>query len=391
MNDEQRAQPTEEDLRGALVLPGFELPEVFPLTRGQLFTVGLQPEDHSALAFLKLRDPRKPATKEGLAEEMRAIGWKMGKTRFDGIFGRLKAAGHIKHVSVFNPELGRPQWQIQFFANPSYNDEYVNSVIAASSQVGAGSLETGDPQTEQLFGTPETRISRGQKESQVSRDPEGNPWKPAFPSGDVPAGQGRNSGNPVFGTPPPHPPEEEVGTTSPSPHKHATASRRNKQPAPEVDAAAVTAAAKWLMKLPGNWAAGVQRAESLAPWLVRNAELTGWDIDMSLRVYLTRQDPGQKAPDNYGNVLGYRIKNMQPKEAVMAAAEEAAEPKQAEQQDTPGKPTSRMRDWCGKCNRGERPAETFMRVIPSDDPDDEKVTRCPDCHPAMTHRKHSNA
>ncbi|MFE3381901.1 hypothetical protein [Streptomyces anulatus] len=190
---------------------------------------------------------------------------------------------------------------------------------------------------------------------------------------------------------PPHPPEEEVGTTSPSPHKRATASRRNKQPAPEVDAAALTAAAKWLMKLPGDWAAGVQRAESLAPWLVRNAELTDWDLDMSLRMYLTRQDPGQKPPDNYGSVLGYRIKNMQPKEAVMAAAAEKAEAEQAEPKDSTAKPASQMRDWCGKCNRGERPAETFMRVIPSDDPDDEKVTRCPDCHPAMTMRKHSNA
>ncbi|WP_144317011.1 hypothetical protein [Streptomyces sp. sk226] len=277
MNDEQRAQPTEEDLRGALVLPGFELPEVFPLTRGQLFTIGLQPEDHSALAFLKLRDPRKPATKEGLAEEMRAIGWKMGKTRFDGIFGRLKAAGHIKHVSVFNPELGRPQWQIQFFANPSYNDEYVNSVIAASSQVGAESLETGDSQTEQLFETPETRISRGQKESQVSRDPEANPWKPAFPSGDVPAGQSRNSGNPVFAQPPPLPPGG--GKTS-SPYPLTEGARPHPEEEEEEGVSYETeeldAAADILEALPDPWIVGAKDAADMAPSLLASMAKHGW-------------------------------------------------------------------------------------------------------------------
>ncbi|MEU9946900.1 hypothetical protein [Streptomyces sp. NPDC047939] len=327
MNDEQRAQPTEEDLRGALVLPGFELPDIYPLTRGQLHTVGLQPEDHSALAFLKLRDPRKPATKEGLAEEMKAIGWKMGKTRFDGIFGRLKAAGHIKHVSVYNPELGRPQWQIQFFANPSYNDEYVNSVIAASSQVGAESLETGDSQTEQLFETPETRISRGQKESQVSRDPEANPWKPAFPSGDVPAGQSRNPGNPVFGSPPPHPPEE-VTTSSPTPH--ADTDGRSSLPSQteggrEFSPKEIHAAESFLQRMASPWNAGRATATKYAPKLLRVMAEQGWpsifNVDKRVLEHDITKNPG--GITRHAQVLPGRIADLSLYEVVAPAPRQA--------------------------------------------------------------------
>lgn len=321
-------EPSDEDLRNAPVLPGFELPEVFPLSRGALHTVGLQPEDHSVLAFLKMRDPRRPASKEDLAAEMQAIGWKMGKTRFDGIFGRLKAAGHIKHVSAYNAATGRPEWRIEFFANPSYNDHYVNSVISASSQVSSETLETGVPQREQLSETLETSISPGQKESQVSRDTEGKPRNPAFPSGLVPAGQSRNAENPVFGSHPPHPPEEV--TTSPSPHSDTSdrASIPSQKEGEEAGYAEkdLTAASDVLQLLPAPWTQGRRNGDKLAPKLLDVMAEQNWpDIHTADRLLLTAQlTKNPKGVTNpYRLLASDRIPNL-PRYEVVAAARESS-------------------------------------------------------------------
>lgn len=286
------SEPSEEELRNAPVVPGFELPDVFPLSRGALHTVGLQPEDHSVLAFLKMRDPRRPASKEDLAAEMRAIGWKMGKTRFDGIFGRLKSAGHIKHVSAYNAETGRPEWKIEFFANPSYNDHYVNSVISASSQVSCE--------------TPETSISPGQKESQVSRDTEGKPRNPAFPSGPVPAGQNRNAENPVFGSHPPHPPEE-VETSSPYPLETSTPGREEGASFASNNEDQIQAAYEFLQDLPNPWRAGRATARKLAPKLAEAASEQGWSLDADLVKKLTEMPEGIKS---YPSVLARRVDDL---------------------------------------------------------------------------------
>lgn len=372
-----RHEPTEEDLRGAPVLPGFELPDSVTLGRGVVHADALQPEDVGVLAWLKLRDPRKPAKQEDLAKEMQAQGWKMGKGRFAAIFQRLKAAGHIKHHCPYNPETGRPEWRIEFFMNPANNDQYVNSGISAFPQAGAGFPKTGDPQTEQRFENPETGVSPGQKGFPVFGDPLPDSQKPGIPSGAVPAGQSRNLENPVFGSSPPHPPEGEVGTTSPSPHKPAAAPRRDKRATtPEVDPKATAEAVKFLMKLPGDWAVGLQRAQSLAPWLVQNAELTGWQLDISLRMYLTRPEPGKKQPDNYGAVLGYRIKDMQTRESVIQAAadaEQGADEKAPQPSGTPGLP-----DWCTECDSPD-----YRWIAPESGP----AKRCPACHPAEVARR----
>lgn len=371
-------EPSAEDLRGAPVLPGFEVPEIVALGPAVVHAQGLQPEDIGVLAWLKLRDPRKPATKAQLQKEMQEQGWKMGKDRFEGIFQRLKATGRIKHHCPYNPETGRPEWRIEFYLNPANNDEYVNSGISAFQQVSDEMRETRNPQTEQPFESRETRITPGQSGMRETRNPGAECGKPAFPSEGVPAGQGRNAGNPVFGPPPPHPPEEEVGTTSPSPHKPATASRRDKQAPPDVAPADAAAAAQFVMRLPGPWAVGLQRAQGLAPWLVHNAELTGWSLDAGLRAYLTRPEPDKGPIKNYGATLAYRIKDMQPRDKVLEAA--AADNPQQEEQQGSAKPA--LPAWCGECDSAD-----YRWIVPEEG----TARQCPNCNPVAIARSRTGA
>lgn len=298
MNASNNAQPTEDELRRASVRPGFELPSTVTKLRSVVMTRGLQPEDLGVLDYLKLRDPSLPSTKEDLAREMQTLGWKMGKTRFDAIFLRLKAAGHIKHHAPYNPATGRPEWVIEFYMEPGNNDQYVNSGISAFSQVGAETPETGVPQIERTFETPETSISRGQKGSQVSRDSEGKPWKPAFPSGAVLAGQSRNPENQVFGSPPPHPPGGEVNT---SPHpltaKRGPVGAATPRGGKEVDASRFTSeqlekAVEFLRHLRPPFYCGRPTAERLAPLLLAAIEENGWELGDELAAWLTKNSEG---------------------------------------------------------------------------------------------------
>ncbi|MGY3341223.1 hypothetical protein ACVW0K_007416 [Streptomyces filamentosus] len=371
-----RPSTAPQDPGNAQWRPGFELPTIVTKHKSVVLTPGLQPEDQGVLDFLRLRDPRLPATQELLQKEMQAIGWKMGKGRFASCFQRLKAAGHIKHHCPFNEELGRPEWVIEFYMDPANNDQYVNRGVSALAQVSDGFPVSGDPGVEQSFGFPETGETRGQEGFPVSGNPGADSRFPGIRSATVSAGQGRIPGNPVSVSPPPHPPEEEVGTTSPSPHKHAAAPRRGKQQAPEVGAAALEEAIKFLMGLPGAWALGLTRARGIAPWLVENAHLTGWKLNLELRMYLTRPQEGSEPPRNHGAILAYRVKNMQMRDAVLEAAAEAEQ----EQQQKPEAPAKKsgMPVWCGECNDGEQPREPYMRTVEQDG----DVLNCPRCHPA---------
>lgn len=302
-------EPTEQDLQRALVVPGFELPSTITKHRSVVMTRGLQPEDLGVLDYLKLRDPRLPATKEQLSAEMQQeLGWKMGKTRFDGIFGRLKAAGHIKHHCPYNPETGRPEWVIEFFLEPTNNDQYVNSGIEEASQVAAGFLETRVSGFARSFESPETSVSRGQEGSQVSGDPEGNPWNPAFPSGAVLAGQSRNPENPLSGVHPPHPP---VGGGNPPPDPHTDANsgsnEREGEESSAINDEQITAAADFLQELPDPWRAGRSTARKLAPELAVAAQEQGWDLDEALAKKLTFNPDGIRS---YSKVLAMRIRDL---------------------------------------------------------------------------------
>jgi hypothetical protein len=140
-----------------------------------------------------------------------------------------------------------------------------------------------------------------------------------------------------------------------------------------VAPAAAAAAAQFLMRLPGKWAVGLQRAQNLAPWLVQNAEITGWTLDAGLRAYLTRPEPGKKPIDNFGAVLGYRIKDMQPRDAVLEAAAAVDEPEQTEQAAA----TAALPDWCTECDSPE-----YRWIVP----DEGAARQCPKCHPSAVAR-----
>ena len=368
-------EPNEDELRRAPVVPGFELPSTVTKHRTVVMTPGLQPEDLGVLDFLKLRDPRKPATKEDLAAEMQAIGWKMGKTRFDGSFRRLKAAGHIKHHAPYNPETGRPEWVIEFFMEPANNDQYVNSGISASLQASAENPETGDPCVERPFGTLETSVPAGQKGSQVSGVPGGNPRNPDFPSAGVPAGQDRNPENPLSRRHPPHPPEG-GGSTSPSPQKTGRASKAEKwasacaldaedyQPTTEE----VCAADAFLQDLPGKWQMGVEEARTLAPLLASRVHTQGHELDMYLELILIQDDPNDPARVP-ARVMPIRIRGLKRK--------------RTEERQTPQQAAGNLVPWCGECNGGEEPREVFQRF--RELPDGRDVA-CVQCHP-----KHARA
>lgn len=366
-------EPTEQELRRAPVVPGFELPTTVTKHRSVVMTRGLQPEDLGVLDYLKLRDPRLPATKEELSAEMqRELGWKMGKTRFDGIFGRLKAAGHIKHHCPYNPETGRPEWVIEFFLEPTNNDQYVNSGIREASQVAAETPETRDPAFDHFFETPETNVSPGQKGSQVSRDPEGNPWKPGFPSGPVSAGQNRNPENPGFGVHPPHPPEG-GGNSSPKPPKRGRATGTERlaaacELAPEdyqPSAQEIAAADAFWQDLPGKWQMGPEEARILAPLLASRVHTQGYELDEYLELVLTQDDPAKPAQVP-ARVMPYRVRNLKRRRP-----EEKPDPH--EQSAAGGLP-----DWCGVCNRGDEPRMIYQRTRELPDGSD---VPCEACHP----------
>lgn len=348
-----------------------------PLYRHMLYGSGLpQPLDFLVLAHIHyMCEDGKTFCVDDLVDALRNEGVLSANGK--GLIGskavyqsvaRLREAGFLHRAQANGGNFGKVSYT--FYEFPSLNPHW--TLPSLPDPVGlSGEAEEGNDISAGQTASPDKARADKARADRLH----GNRHVSAGQTASPDRLRGRSS--------PPHPPEE-VGTTSPSPHKPATVSRRNRQAAPEVAPEAAAAAAAFLRNLPGKWAAGLQRAESLAPWLVRNAELTGWELDMSLRIYLTHQEDGQKPPTNYGNVLGYRIKNMQPREAVMAAA--AEDKKAKEQGAATGSSSSRLPDWCGECNRGERPAMVYMRVIPSDDVDDDTVVRCPRCHPALARR-----
>lgn len=321
----------------------------------------------------------------------------VGKNTVYESFSRIIDAGYFRRYEKPNEKHPGRKGPIAYevYDNPAWNPDWQLRQVGSDPLCAPAAPESAPEkgQVRMLPGAGEaveadsapTGKSAGQNASRDQGSVVLGSGVPGSGKRRVPAG--RNA-SPIPGNvepSPPHPPEGEVGTTSPSPHKPAAAPRREKRAAaPDVDPQAAAAAAKFLMKLPGEWAAGLQRAESLAPWLVQNAELTGWELDLSLRMYLTRPEPGKKQPENHGAVLGFRIKNMQERESVLqAAAEVEAQKDQPAPQAKPGVPA-----WCTRCNNGEDPGEVlFMRTIPSPDPLDDTIRNCPDCHPAEIARR----
>ncbi|WP_416519976.1 hypothetical protein [Streptomyces achromogenes] len=294
-------------------------------------------------------------------------------------FARLVDAGYLRRTQLPHPELPGRMGPVVYetFDNPAWNPEW------QARQAGTDPLTEVDekPQVGTLPGTPdpvtpEAGKPAGRNASRNAGSGNDGSGVPGSVNRPIPAGQDASGVPGSRMAHPPHPPEEEVGTTSPNPQKPATASRRQKGKAPEVAPEAAAAAAQFLMRLPGKWAVGLKRAENLSPWLVRNAELTGWSLDLELRMYLTRPEPGKREPNSYGAVLAHRIRDMQPRDAVLEAAAAADAAGQSAEQEAPARPG--LPDWCGKCE-----SPTYRWFAPEDGP----AKQCPDCNPAVVGRR----
>ena len=315
----------------------------------------------------------------------------VGKNAVYEAFARLITAGYLRRIEVPNEVPGRrPTIAYEVFDNPAWNPAW-QATKAGTEPLESEATQVENAQVNPLPGTPdvafrEANVSAGQPTSLNAGSGVQGSGVPERGKRAVPAGQPTSRVPERGKASPPHPPEEEGGTPSPSPLKPAAAPRRGGRHAaakdvPEVPAEAAAAAAAWLRSLPGKWAAGLQRSQSLAPWLVHNAELTGWQLDLPLRLYLTRNEAGKKPVEDHGRVLAYRIQNMQERAAVMAAAEATDEPETPEQ--TPGG----LPPWCGTCNGGQRPHAAYMRTVETGD----ELVRCPKCHPAVAARRTGRA
>lgn len=370
--------PTGPRFSGSMIQRAWERPEEVVMQRHVIESPALQPEDIGVLARLLIRDPAQPATIVNLAREFQDAGWKMGESRFTAILKRLKGAGHVEHVSEFNPSTGRPQWVFRVYRNPANNGGYVNQGADAALQVRGGTAISTVSGAERSGETVDSTVSRGRDGSVEYTVSAADPWNPEIRETTVSQGQSRNRGNRGSAVHPPHPPEEEV-TTSPIPKK-----RRSRGAEEQTDKAtpatpAVTdeqaqAAAAFLMRLPGAWAVGRLKARNLGVELAAAVAETGWDLDLSLKAWLTRKESGKTAPRSHVVVLEYRVKNLELRESVLAApAEEAG--------STVGPAVDGIPDWCGQCNDGEKPLSLLMRTVPDPDPDSDRVDLCPRCHP----------
>ncbi|MFE7531380.1 hypothetical protein ACFU7Y_37590 [Kitasatospora sp. NPDC057542] len=310
-------------------------------------------------------------------------------------FKRLIEKGYIRRINL-RSEDGRRSAGVayEYYEWPAYNPDYRpasdpaddESPQVRSASGNAGSSNAGSrEQTSTKNRSPQVKSASGNAGSSNAGSRGKNS---AFPQVRSASGNAAN---------PPHPPGEVGTTSSPSPHgRHlrdaAAAPRRDRadvgSPADAaadlapVDPELFQAAVDFLMRLPGKWAVGRLKARNLAAELVRATEDTGWKLDASLRMWLTRAEEGKAAPRVHGTVLEFRIKNLELRESVFATEDATSEqaavlPAQVRPQAKPRTP-----DWCGKCNGGEQPMSLMMRTIADPDLESDRVLPCPDCHPS---------
>ncbi|GLW75006.1 hypothetical protein Kpho02_73030 [Kitasatospora phosalacinea] len=373
-------------------LRGWEPPEEVLLQRAVIETAGLQPEDLGVLAALLLMNPGQPADAKTLAAQLRAMGWKMSLDRFEVIAKRLTKAGHLSRESLYDPKTKRPKWVIYVYRNPANNRPYVAEGIETSSQVRGEIGENPSPEPGASDGLGENPISPGQ--SEIGENPSSG--KTRVRNEDVSAGQSRNRVFPESASNPPHPPGEVGTTSSPYPlrrHSRDAAAAPGEAGAavpaeavvelPAVDPERFQEAVQFLMRLPGKWAVGRLKARGLAPELVRACDDTGWELDVSLRAWLTRAEEGKAAPRVHGTVLEFRVKNLELREAVFASEESAEGEREAALPARPRTPERpRVPEWCGECNDGREPMSLMMRTIADPDIESDQILPCPKCHPS---------
>ncbi|MGW3077884.1 hypothetical protein [Kitasatospora sp. NPDC001132] len=310
-------------------------------------------------------------------------------------FKRLRGKGYIRLINMRSKD-GRRSAGVayEYYEWPAYNPDYrpapdpadiESPQVSSASGIAGNGIAGSRDQIRTKKRSSQVKSASGIAGNGIAGSRGG---ESTFPQVSSASG---NAGNP------PHPPGEVGTTSSPSPHGRpsrdaAAAPRRDRPEAGQtaevaaelapVDPELLQASVDFLMRLPGKWAVGRLKARNLAGELARAVEDTGWKLDASLRMWLTRSEEGKAAPRVHGTVLEFRIKNLELREAVFATEDTASEeglalPAQVRPQAKPRTP-----DWCGKCNDGEQPMSLMMRTIADPDLESDRVVPCPDCHPS---------
>lgn len=297
----------------------------------------------------------------------------VGKNTVYESFTRIIDAGYIERYEAPNEKHPGRKGPISYrvYDNPAWNPAW------QARQVGSDPLrsDAGNPQVRMLPGTGDglkpgqSRDSKTAGRNASRNQGSGVPGSGVPGSGTRRVPAGRNA-SPVPG-PPPHPPVG-GGNTTPSPHKTGKASRRQEQCALHPDdyvptADEVAAAMQFLQDLPNKWQHSIDEAREIAPLLASRAHMLGVDLDVLLQIELTAEDP--KNPVRSGvRVMPARIRAMKGRKADAPAANQQQ---------------GGLVEWCGECNEGEYPAETFQRMVEFENG---RVVPCPKCHP-----KHARA
>ncbi|MFF9594251.1 hypothetical protein ACF1FX_34600 [Streptomyces sp. NPDC014646] len=317
-----------EDFSNSVFEIALEAADEVVLRRGVVHTQGLQPEDLGVLSALLLRDPARPATLGALRADLRALGWKMGKDRFNGIIGRLKRVGHVAHIPAYDEATQRPTWVTRVYRNPSNNQHYVDLGVSASPQVSSEMRETRNPASDGAAERRETRVSPGQSRNAGNPQSGAESRETRNPADVVSAGQSRNAGNPRFGSSPPqtppgglvNPPTVPPRSTTPESVVAAGAGgntmrvAQNYNPATAeiaVTDAEIEAAGVFLANLPGRWACGAEDIAKYARMLAEAAKRWGWPLGEELEARLTDvTGSSQKIRGHYPRVIPARLKRL---------------------------------------------------------------------------------
>ncbi|MBT2439816.1 hypothetical protein J7E93_06705 [Streptomyces sp. ISL-36] len=291
-------------------------------------------------------------------------------------FNRLIDAKFIRRVTVGGAPGRFGKVRYELYRQPAYNPDF------------APPKEPWEPQedpnfphaTEPLPGTPDADKADGKTAGRTASRNAGTGKAVSGVPGSgrkrIPAGR-TASGVPGSGHAlPPTPPRGEEGT-SPSEKQAPAAPGGEGSTVRLASEEQVQAASEFLMELKRPWAVGRKLGKTLGAELAEALLETGWELDASLALWLCRTEDGKKAPDNHKAVLRHRIEQLERRSSIFppAGATEAGG----------SIPSARLAipDWCGECNRGERPRTLMERLI---DVGDDEQQRCPKCHPAVAGR-----
>ncbi|GAA1239976.1 hypothetical protein GCM10009665_33560 [Kitasatospora nipponensis] len=372
----------------------WETPEEVVIPFALAHSPGLQPEDYGVLIRLLLRDPDQPSGILVLAEEFRRSGWKMGASRLRGVLGRLKQAGHVSHErDGYDESTDRPAWVFRVYRNPANNPAYVALGVEAAAQVRPSGRIPTHGGREAGSDASDSDICAGQADGALSDASQADGAVYDTSDSDICAAQTDGALSNTTLLHPPHPPGG-GGTTSPYRSHLARGQacvppqlRRGDDLAPAwsppvdraLDPERIQAATDFLRRLPGRWAFGKLDAAKFAAELLTSAQDSGWQLDLSLRSWLIRNEEGKSAPRAHRALLQHRVRNLELREAVFADGDADTGVDQPAPARPPG--PDRLPDWCGLCNNGEEPLSLMMRTVVTADLDSDLVEPCPRCHP----------